>query len=123
MENKGQREEILLQEIVSAMQAKKGRQVVQLDLRKVEKSVCDYFVICNADNTPHIRAIAEDVERRVGSASGEWPWRMSGKENAQWIVLDYFDVVVHIFSTEARGFYDLESLWADAERVVFSDED
>lgn len=113
----------MLTEVVSAMQAKKGREVVQLDLRGISKAVCDYFVICHADSPPHIKAIAEEVETRVAAATGQWPWRMSGKENALWIVMDYFDVVVHIFSTSMRAFYDLESLWGDAKRTEFPDFD
>lgn len=116
-------QERLLQEVVSAMQGKKARCVTLLDLRGIEKAVCDYFVICHADSAPHIRSIAEEVEERVGSGLGEWPLRMSGKENALWIVMDYFTVVVHIFSTAMREFYDLDSLWSDAKRTEFADED
>lgn len=116
-------QEKLLREVVSAMQAKKARRVTLLDLRGIDKAVCDYFVICHADSAPHIRSIAEEVEDRVGSALGEWPLRMSGKENALWIVMDYFTVVVHVFSTAMREFYDLDSLWSDAKRTEFPDED
>lgn len=117
------KEEQLLQEIVSALQAKKGREVVLLDLRGIDKAVCDYFIVCHADSTPHIKALADEVEERVASATGEWPWRASGRENALWIVLDYFDVVVHIFTAATRSFYALEALWADAKRTDFPDEE
>ena len=120
---KAEQQERLLQVVVLAMQAKKARKVTLLDLRNVEKAVCDYFVICHADSAPHIRSIAEEVEERVGTAVGEWPMRISGKENALWIVIDYFTVVVHVFSTAMREFYDLDSLWADAKRKEFPDED
>ena len=102
-------QERLLQVVVLAMQAKKARKVTLLDLRNVEKAVCDY--------------LAEEVEERVGTAVGEWPMRISGKENALWIVIDYFTVVVHVFSTAMREFYDLDALWADAKRTEFPDED
>ncbi|PID90626.1 MAG: ribosome silencing factor [Bacteroidetes bacterium] len=122
-ENKEVRERELIRVVENAMRSKKARQIVELDLRGIEKRVCDFFIICHADSAPHIKTIAEEVEDRVAAGTGEWPWRMSGMENAQWIVMDYFDVVVHVFSTEARAFYDLESLWQDAVRREVADED
>ena len=123
MEQKNEsKEQQLLEEIISAMQAKKGHNIVQLDLRHIDKAVCDYFVICHADSAPHAKTLADEVEERVASATGEWPWRASGRENALWIVLDYFSVVVHIFSASKRTFYDLETLWADAKRTDFPEE-
>ncbi len=113
----------MIEEVTSAMLAKKGQRVVVLDLRGIEKAVCDFFVICSADTAPHIKALCDEVEDRVASATGEWPWRSSGHENAQWIVLDYIDVVVHLMTNPTRDFYDLEGLWADAKRTEYKDED
>ena len=111
VEKQESRVQQLIQEVISAMQAKKGQRVVLLDLRGIEKAVCDYFIICSADTPPHIRALAD-----------EWPWRSSGREGALWIVIDYIDVVVHVMTNETREFYGLEDLWADAVRTEFADE-
>ncbi len=122
VEKQESRVQQLIQEVISAMQAKKGQRVVLLDLRGIEKAVCDYFIICSADTPPHIRALADEAEDRVASATGEWPWRSSGREGALWIVIDYIDVVVHVMTNETREFYGLEDLWADAVRTEFADE-
>ncbi len=115
--------EHMVEEAVSALQSKRAHGVLTLDLRQLPNAVCDFFVICDAESSPHIRSLAEEVEHRVGTGTGEWPLRESGIENAQWVVIDYFDVVVHIFSREARSFYDLESLWSDAQRTDYQEDD
>lgn len=107
---------------VEALSAKRGKGITVMDLRGLEQAVGDYFVVCHAASTSQIQALAEEVEYRVDEACGDRPWSSSGRENAQWIVIDYFDVVIHIFQTEMRSFYDLDSLWADA-RIVYVEED
>lgn len=115
--------EHIVEEAVSALQSKRAHGVLTLDMRRLDNPVCDFFVICDAQTSPHIKSLADEVEHRVGTGTGEWPLRRSGLENAQWVVIDYFDVVVHIFSSEARRFYDLESLWSDALRMDYPDEE
>ena len=104
------------------MLEKKAQNVVSLDLRNIESSICDHFVICNADSTTQVAAIADNVIVKMNERLGLKVLRMQGLENNFWIILDYGDVVVHIFLTEYRDFYRLEDLWADAKRTVHKDE-
>jgi ribosome-associated protein len=108
--------------IANAMLEKKAQNVVSLDLRTIESSICDHFVICNADSTTQVAAIADNVLVKMEERLGLKVLRMQGLENDFWIILDFGDVVVHIFLTEYREFYRLEDLWADAKRKVHVDE-
>ncbi|MBV6456502.1 MAG: Ribosomal silencing factor RsfS [Bacteroidales bacterium] len=93
---------------------KKAQDVSSLDLRKLGTTICDYFVICNADSGVQVAAIADNVEEQMILKAGRKVRRSQGKENRFWVILDYSDIVVHIFQTEYRRFYHLEDLWADA---------
>lgn len=104
----------LLETIIEAIKDKKGKNIVSLDMNGMDGAICSYFVICNADSTTQVAAIAAGVEDRVERQLGTRVWRVDGAANALWIAMDYFDVVVHIFQTEMRGFYKLDELWADA---------
>ncbi len=107
--------------IADAMLEKKGQEVVSLDLRSIGTAISDYFIVCNADSTPAVVAIADNIEERMLEKCKRKVVRTQGKENAFWVIMDYGDVVVHIFQTAYRSFYRLEDLWADAERTVFED--
>ena len=96
------------------MQDKKGENVLSLDLRKIPEAVSDFFVICEANNQPQIRAIADSIEESVKKNCGENPYRHEGKQNLQWVLIDYVNVVVHIMMPEQRKFYKLEEMWSDA---------
>lgn len=100
--------------IIKAIQEKKGENVVSLDLRKIPEAVADFFVLCEANNQPQIRAISEEVELQVKKQCGEVPYRHEGKQNLQWVLIDYVNIVVHIMSSESRKFYKLEEMWSDA---------
>ena len=100
---------------IFGIQEKKGNEIVRLDLRNIFSSVSDYFVICHADSGTQVKAIADSVEEEIYKATKQEPWRKEGLEFAEWIVLDYVDVVVHIFRTDKREFYGMEDLWGDAE--------
>lgn len=101
--------------VVKGMQEKKAIDIVVMDLREVKNAISDYFVICSGTSDTQIDAIADSVEEEVFKASQVNPWHEEGKMNREWILLDYVDVVVHIFKKERRVFYDLEQLWGDAE--------
>jgi len=103
--------------VIKGMQKKKAADVVCLDLRKLENTVCDYFVICHGNSNTQVEAIANSVEFEIKKKTGERPMHREGFANAQWILIDYFDVIVHVFQKEFRDFYKLEDLWADAETV------
>ncbi|RYF81423.1 MAG: ribosome silencing factor [Chitinophagaceae bacterium] len=100
--------------IIRAIQEKKGENIVSLDLRKIPEAVADFFVICEASNQPQIRAISDFVEYEVKQKCGELPYRHEGKQNLQWVLIDYVNIVVHIMSSESRKFYKLEEMWSDA---------
>lgn len=105
--------------IVHGIQEKKGNDIVRLDLRNIHSSVADYFVVCHAESSTQVKAIANSVEEEVYKALGLEPYRKEGLQNAEWILLDYFDVVVHIFKTDKREFYGIEDLWGDAEMKYY----
>lgn len=116
VKNKAINESAYLSEMaIHGMQEKKGNEIVRLDLRNIFSSVSDYFVICHADSGTQVKAIADSVEEEIFKATQQNPWRKEGFENAEWIVLDYIDVVIHIFKTDKREFYGVEDLWGDAE--------
>lgn len=104
----------LVNAIVGAIQNKKGKNIVSLDLSKFDGAICSAFVLCNADSTTQVAAIAAGIEDEVAEKTGQKVWRIDGQQNALWIAMDYTDVIVHIFQTEMRDYYRLEELWADA---------
>lgn len=114
--------EELLACVVKGIEEKKGKNIQVFDLRKTGHAVADFFVICNADSGTQTDAIAYSVEDEVKKATGESPWKSEGFENKEWILIDYVDVVVHVFQTSIRDFYQLEKLWADAH-VTYIEED
>ena len=109
----------LIETIVSAIEDKKGKNIVSLDLSGFDGAICSHFVVCNADSTTQVAAIAAGNEVKELETLGEKVWRIGGQQNAVWIAMDYVDVVVHIFQTELRSFYKLEELWADAPMVKY----
>ena len=106
--------------VIKGMQEKKALNIVDLDLKSIKNAVCDHFIICHGTSNTHISAIADAVEEFVKKETGQNAWHKEGYQNAEWILLDYFDVVVHIFQEEARNYYKLEKLWADAESAAVS---
>jgi len=100
---------------IFGIQEKKGNEIVRLDLRNINSSVSDYFVICHADSTTQVKAIANSIEDEIFKAIQQEPWRKEGLEYGEWILLDYINVVIHIFRTDKREFYGVEDLWGDAE--------
>ena len=101
--------------VVHGIQEKKGNEIVRLDLKKIHSSVADYFIVCHAESSTQVKAIANSVEEEVFKATGQEPTRKEGLQHAEWIILDYIDVLVHIFKTEKRAYYGIEDLWGDAE--------
>ncbi len=105
--------------IVEGMQEKKAIEVVQLDMSKIPNRVVDFFVICHGSSSTQVEAISESVERLMKEKAGVKPRSVEGKQVGEWVLLDYFDVVAHIFLAPVRGFYKLEALWADADMITF----
>lgn len=107
--------EDILAQAITAMQEKKAKNIVSLDLTGVQDAVTDYFLICHAASKTQVHAIYDHVEELVMKNCGEKPYHREGYENSEWILIDYVDVVIHIFLEESRHFYNIESLWADAK--------
>ncbi|HTB06615.1 MAG TPA: ribosome silencing factor [Bacteroidia bacterium] len=101
--------------VLRSIADKKGKNVVCLNMTRISGSMCDYFVICEGDSSVQVGTIAKAIEEEVKKATGENAYHREGYENAEWILIDYVDIVIHIFQPHVRGFYNLESLWADAE--------
>lgn len=110
---------LLIEAIVEGMQEKKGKDIVLLDMRELKNAIADYFVICHADNIRQVNALADSVEEFAQKKANEKPWHTEGTSNANWVLLDYVNVVVHIFNKESRDFYQIENLWADAKRTEY----
>ncbi len=107
--------------VVQGMQEKKAKDIVVMDLRGVQHAISDYFVICTGTSDTQLDAISESVEKEVYQHTGESPWHAEGKENKEWILIDYVDVVAHVFKREKRAFYGLEDLWGDAITTPISE--
>jgi ribosome-associated protein len=109
----------ILKSIIKAIQDKKGEGIVSLDLRKIHEAVADFFVICQASSTTQVKAIADAIEVEVKAELDENPYRHEGQQSAQWILIDYVNVVVHIMQPETRKFYRLEEMWSDAPMTEY----
>lgn len=113
----------LLKIIIDGIEDKKGRRIVVADLSEIKDCICKYFVICQANSPSHAEAVAGSVSDKVREELGEKAIGVTGLENAYWIAMDYADVIVHVLLPEAREFYDLEHLWADAKLTEIADVD
>ena len=122
MQNKNINAKEVIDQIVEGIQDKKGKEIVIVDMLKLGNSICDYFVVCNANSTTNVLAIADNIEEEMIVKCNTKVLRQQGKENAFWIIMDFSDIVVHIFQTEYREFYRLEDLWADAVKTTYEEE-
>ncbi|MDC6366037.1 MULTISPECIES: ribosome silencing factor [Flavobacteriaceae] len=101
--------------ILHGIEEVKGVDINLLDLREIENTVCDYFIICNGTSNTHVNAIVSSIQKTVSKAIKDKPWHIEGSENAEWVLMDYVNVVVHVFQKHIREFYDIEGLWGDAK--------
>lgn len=95
----------------------KGKDVKVLDLRDIDSAVCDYFIICNGTSNTHVNAIVNSIQKTVNESIHDKPWHIEGTENGEWVLLDYVNVVAHVFQKHIRDYYDIESLWGDAKLI------
>ncbi len=109
--NMGQKRELILE----AIREKKGHQIVSIDLTEVENSICDFFIICHGESVTQVGAIAESIEKKLKEEAKIRAHHVEGVQNSQWVLLDYFDILVHVFQEEFRSFFKLEELWADGK--------
>lgn len=113
--------EKLVKAIVKGMQEKKASEITIMDLRNIKNAVADFFVICSGGSDRQLDAISESVDEQVFKTIKENPWHMEGKNNKEWVIIDYISVVAHIFRKDKRDFYALEKLWGDAEVTEVDD--
>ncbi|MDH3323852.1 MAG: ribosome silencing factor [Flavobacteriaceae bacterium] len=107
--------DILITEIIKGIEDVKGENITILDLRDIENTVCDYFIICDGNSNTQVSAISGAIQKKVSKALKDKPWHVEGENNAEWILLDYVNIVVHVFQKPVRAFYNIEGLWGDAK--------
>lgn len=105
----------LITAIISGIEDVKGQEINILDLREIENTVCDYFVVCEGTSNTQVNAIVNSIQKKVSREVKDKPWHVEGEENAEWVLMDYVNVVVHVFQKHIRAYYDIESLWGDAK--------
>jgi ribosome-associated protein len=104
----------LITVILNGIEDVKGQNINILDLREIENTVCDYFIICEGTSNTQVNAIVNSVQKKVSKEAKDKPWHIEGSDNAEWVLMDYVNVVVHVFQKHIRDYYDIESLWGDA---------
>ena len=104
----------LITTIISGIEDVKGKEIILLDLREIENTVCDYFIICEGTSNTQVNAIVSSIQKQVSKTTKDKPWHIEGTDNAEWILMDYVNVFVHVFQKHIREYYDIESLWGDA---------
>ena len=110
----------LIAVIIKGIDDVKGENIQLLDLRELENTVCDYFIICSGNSNTQVNAISGSVQKVVSKEIKDKPWHIEGEMNAEWVLMDYVNVVVHVFQKHVREFYDIESLWGDAKITQIS---
>jgi len=113
--------EELLEKIIKGIQDKKGKEILTLNISKIENSICDYFVICHGTSSTHVDAIIDSIEQKVKKELNEKPYHKEGLDNLTWVLIDYASIIIHVFQKDYRDFYNLEDLWADAPMHKYQD--
>ncbi|WP_411768600.1 ribosome silencing factor [Winogradskyella sp. A3E31] len=108
----------LITTIIAGIEEVKGKEIVILDLRDIENTVCDYFIICEGTSNTQVNAVVNSIQKQVSKTVKDKPWHIEGTDNAEWVLMDYVNVVVHVFQKHVREYYDIESLWGDAKTTV-----
>ena len=111
-------EDDLISNIISGIENVKGLDVSLLDLRDIENTVCSYFVVCTGSSNTHVKAIVSAIQKTVSKELKEKPFQTEGNDNSEWVLIDYVNIVVHVFQKQIREKYDIEGLWGDAELTV-----
>jgi len=115
MAKKNNSNDVLLTNIIKGIEEVKGNDIDILDLRAIDNSACEYFVICNGNSNTQVSAIVNSVQKTVSKEIKDKPWHVEGMENAEWVLMDYVNIVVHVFQKNIREYYNIESLWGDAK--------
>lgn len=115
MTKKNTNNDVLLANIIKGIEEVKGNDIDILDLREIDNSPCDYFVICNGNSNTQVNAIVNSIQKTVSKELKDKPWHVEGMENAEWVLMDYVTIVVHVFQKQIREYYSIESLWGDSK--------
>ncbi|MCX7552013.1 ribosome silencing factor [Xanthomarina sp. F2636L] len=118
MAKKESNADLLIANILTGIEDVKGEEVNILDLREIDNTVCDYFIICEGKSNTQVNAIVNSIQKKVSKELKDKPWHIEGQDNAEWVLMDYVNVVVHVFQKHIREYYDIESLWGDAKTTV-----
>ena len=110
----------LITNIIKSIEDIKGEEIILLDMRRIDNSPCDYFIICEGSSNTQVNAIVSKIKKNVSKLLSEKPLHIEGLENSKWVLIDYVNVVVHVFQKEIRKFYNIESLWGDAKHTRFA---
>ena len=114
---------ILLENIINAIQDVKGKEIVSLDLRKIDSAICKYFVICTGTSNTHVNSIESNIKKTISRDLGEKPFHIECNNIGEWVLMDYSDIIVHVFQKKTRAFYNIEDFWGDAKFRNYKDEE
>ena len=109
----------LITNIIKSIEEVKGEEVVLIDMKKIDNSPCDYFIVCDGSSNTQVNAIVSKIKKNVSKLLSEKPLNIEGLENCKWVLIDYIDIVVHVFQKEIRQYYNIENLWGDAKHTKF----
>ncbi|PZO29745.1 MAG: ribosome silencing factor [Flavobacteriaceae bacterium] len=115
MAKKEAQTDVLLANIIKGIEEVKGNDIDILDLREIDTAVCDYFIICNGNSNTQVNAIVNSIQKLVSKELKDKPWHVEGTDNGEWVLMDYVNIVVHVFQKQIREFYNIEGLWGDAK--------
>lgn len=113
--------EDLNEQIIEAIRDIKGKNIVKINLTQVDESPADFFIICEGDSTTQVNAIASNIHKKINEISGMKPFHTEGNREGKWILVDYFETIIHVFHPEAREYYDLEDLWSDGNFTEYQE--
>ena len=114
---------ILLENIINSVQDVKGKEIISLDLRKIDSAICKYFVICTGTSNTHVNSIESNIKKTISRDLGEKQFHIEGNNIGEWVLMDYSDIIVHIFQQKTRAFYNIEDFWGDAKFRNYKDEE
>jgi ribosome-associated protein len=114
---------ILLENIINAIQDVKGKEIISLDLRKIDSAICKYFVICTGTSNTHVNSIESNIKKTISRDLGEKPFHIEGNNVGEWVLMDYSDIIVHVFQEKTRAFYNIEDFWGDAKFKNYKEEE
>ena len=110
---------ILLKNIIDVMRDAKGNEIISLDLQRIESAICKYFIICTGTSSTHVNSIESKIKKVISQEFGEKPSHCEGNETGEWILMDYYDIIVHVFQEQTRAFYNIEEFWGDAKLTQY----